>query len=87
MEGKKSPEEVLNEWLETFEAHHVELYGGSHDSRVSRAEWTEYYTNISSSIDRDDYFELMMNNAWKLGEAAKTYAAGWSNASGHSAQV
>jgi Ca2+-binding EF-hand superfamily protein len=49
---------------------------------VTKEEWNEYYTNVSSSIDRDDYFELMMNNAWKMGEAAKTYASGWSNTTG-----
>eukprot|EP00757_Euglenozoa_sp_SAG-D1_P014093 gene14093-4134_t len=26
-----------------------------------------YYANISASIDRDDYFETMMNSAWKMG--------------------
>jgi len=25
-----------------------------------------YYNKVSMSIDRDDYFELMMNNVWNL---------------------
>jgi hypothetical protein len=26
----------------------------------------EYYNNVSMSIDNDEYFKLMMTNAWKL---------------------
>ena len=80
--GKKTEDEILVEFLETFEAHHIELYGGTHDSNVTRDEFIEYYTNVSSSIDRDDYFELMMKRAWKMGDENKTYSAGWSNATG-----
>lgn len=29
-------------------------------------EFTEYYNNVSASIDNDQYFELMMTNAWNL---------------------
>ena len=66
--GKKTEEDVLGEFLETFEMHH-NLDGGVNDRRVTREEFDEYYTNISSSVDNDQYFELMMNNAWKLTEA------------------
>ena len=85
VQGKKTEAEVLGEFLETFEDHHATLTGGSHDQVVTKDEWNEYYTNVSSSIDRDDYFELMMNNAWKMGEGAKTYATGWSNTTGAAA--
>lgn len=30
-------------------------------------EWLEYYNTISCSIDNDQYFELMMTNAYNLG--------------------
>lgn len=29
-------------------------------------EFCSYYSNISASIDDDDYFELMMRNAWHI---------------------
>jgi hypothetical protein len=42
----------------------------------------EYYTNISVSIDNDEYFQLMMNNSWNLKGDANTYKKydkGWAN--------
>ena len=36
------------------------------DHIITKDEWVEYYNNVSASIDRDDYFALMMNNAWNL---------------------
>lgn len=64
--GKKTEDEILFEFLDTFEAHHSDNAGDSRDGNVSPAEWIEYYNNVSMSVDRDDYFELMMNNAWNL---------------------
>lgn len=42
------------------------------DGVVHLDEFIDYYTDVSSSIDRDDYFELMIRNAWHLpgGEGA-----------------
>jgi metallophosphoesterase superfamily enzyme len=79
IQGKKTEAEVLGEFLETFEDHHVIMTGGTHDQVVTKEEWNEYYTNVSSSIDRDDYFELMMNNAWKLNGVPKSYGTGWAS--------
>jgi len=58
--GKKTPDEVLREFLDTFDV------GGDIDGRVTVTEFTNYYENVSASIDRDDYFELMMRNTWHL---------------------
>jgi len=66
--GKKTEEEVYTEFMETFQLHAAIKGKGVKDTTITRDEWQEYYENISASIDRDDYFELMMNNAWKLGE-------------------
>jgi len=64
--GKKSEEEVLTEFLETFEQHHNILNGYQSDGQVTLEEFVEYYTNISANIDSDAYFDLMINNAWNL---------------------
>lgn len=37
-----------------------------HDGKVTPAEFCEYYSNVSASIDDDDYFELMIRNAWHI---------------------
>lgn len=64
--GKKTEDEILFEFIDTFEAHHTDNAEDKQDGRVSDREWIEYYNNVSMSVDRDDYFELMMNNAWNL---------------------
>ena len=58
--GKKTAREVLEEFLETFDV------GGEKDGKVTKNEWMNYYSNVSSSIDDDDYFELMIRNAWHI---------------------
>lgn len=67
--GKKTEDDILGEFLETFEKHHNVL--AQNDQKVSKEEFQEYYNNVSCSIDTDEYFELMMNNAWKLNEQTK----------------
>ena len=78
--GKKTEDNILVEFLETFETHHNLKEGGENDGRVTLEEFTEYYKNISSSIDNDDYFALMMNNSWNIkGDATpyKKFEKGW----------
>jgi len=64
--GKKTEDEILYEFIDTFEQHHSDNAEDARDGRVSMAEWIEYYNNVSMSVDRDDYFELMMNQTWNL---------------------
>lgn len=64
--GKKTENEILKEFLETFEMHHNVMHGGKSDGIVTIDEFIEYYTNISANIDNDSYFDLMMSNAWNL---------------------
>lgn len=88
IEGKRSEESVLIEFLETFEAHHNLREGTETDGRVSLEEFVEYYKNISVSIDNEDYFALMMNNSWNLrGDASpyQKYEKGWANEEANSA--
>lgn len=64
--GKKTEDQILFEFLDTFELHHSDNVADKRDSFVSKDEWIEYYNNVSMSIDDDAYFELMMTNAWNL---------------------
>jgi len=65
-EGKKTEEEVLTDFLDTFEIHSSLLHPGQHDHKVTFDEFCEYYNNISCNIDGDEYFEHMIKTAWKL---------------------
>ena len=56
-EGRKTERQVLEEFLSTFELH----LSDKPDGIVTMDEFVEYYTNISASIDNEDYFTLMMN--------------------------
>jgi len=68
LSGKKTEDEVYMDFMETFQMHSALKGKGTADNEITRQEFQEYYENISASIDRDDYFALMMTNAWKLGE-------------------
>ena len=73
--GKKTEDEVLAEFLDTFEVHHSLKHPEDRDGKVTLKEFIEYYSNISSTIDNDEYFELMITNAWNLNNVQ--YAKGW----------
>lgn len=59
---------------ESFMSH----YDLNHDGTVSFDEFVESYNWISASIDNDDYFELMMRNAWHI-SGGEGWAANTSN--------
>ena len=68
--GRKTEQEIIQEFLETFEAHR-ELSKGDKASKkgdgiVTLNEFMDYYSSVSASIDNDEYFQLMMTNAWNL---------------------
>ena len=56
--GQRSDEEVHNEF--------IALWGKDHGNKVTWEEFLDYCKDISASIDSDDYFELLMHNAWHL---------------------
>lgn len=73
--GKKTEEEVLADFLDTFELHYSLQHPGSRDKKITFDEFVEYYNNVSMSIEDDRYFDLMMTNAWNLNNAS--YNKGW----------
>lgn len=54
--GKKTADEALMEFIETFEIHHNTYSGTKADGNITKEEFVEYYNNISCSIDNDNYF-------------------------------
>lgn len=58
-QGKKHPDEVFADFMSQWDCQNA-------DGIVTFDEFCEYYESVSVSVDRDDVFELMMTNAWKL---------------------
>ena len=56
--GKTSAEAIFQNLCDSFDK--------DADGTITRDEFIEYYREISPSIDNDEYFALMMQNAWKL---------------------
>lgn len=57
--GRKSEEDIMREFMGVWETH-------KKDGIVTLEEFEDYYKDISASIDSDDYFELMIRNAWHI---------------------
>merc|ERR1712232_1503402 len=62
--GKQTPAEAYTVFMNNYDK--------SHDGKVTRDEFIENYQWVSASIDNDDYFELMIRNAWHI-----TGGEGW----------
>ena len=59
LEGKKSKEQILHEFLNNFEGAR-----GDGNGSVTWAEFLDYYSDLSMSTPSDDYFCKMMESAW-----------------------
>ena len=63
--GEMSEEQVFAQFLKNFND-----YGeGKIDRKVLSniiKEWNDYYSAVSSCIDNDDHFVLLMKTAWNL---------------------
>jgi Ca2+-binding EF-hand superfamily protein len=57
LSGKKTEDQILQEFLETFEIAHSIRNNEAPNFVVTKEEFIEYYNNISASIDDDAYFE------------------------------
>lgn len=69
LNGELTEEELYNKFLANFETN--KLVGDNApdtvgDGKITSAEFLDYYSGISASIDQDAYFDLMVRNAWKL---------------------
>ena len=56
LSGKKTEDQILQEFLETFETAHSMRNNNAPNYVVTKEEFEEYYNNISASIDDDAYF-------------------------------
>lgn len=68
IKGEMTEEEVLADFMSQWDT-------TDKDGIVTRAEFMEYYKDVAASIDTDEYFVVMMENAWKIAEAPEEAAA------------
>mmetsp|Transcript_5510 Transcript_5510/g.9365 ORF Transcript_5510/g.9365 Transcript_5510/m.9365 type:complete len:346 (-) Transcript_5510:50-1087(-) len=70
LSGRKTEQEVIQEFIETFEAHgemaKEDQASKRGDGIVTLKEFIDYYSNVSASIENDEYFQLMISQAWNL---------------------
>lgn len=59
IEGRKTREQILTEFLSNFEG-----VRGNRDGIVTKAEFYDYYTDLSMSVPSDEYFVRMMESTW-----------------------
>lgn len=57
VEGKKSEDEVLREFLDVFTS--------SKEGRVTRQDFRAYYAAISPNVQEDALFDMMIRQAWR----------------------
>ena len=79
LSGKKTEEQVLKEFMDTFQDTYNYLCGTETDNIITLEEFMEYYENVSMTIDNDEYFETMLTNGWNLNQNQEKYNKGWSN--------
>ncbi len=70
IEGRKSREQILTEFLNNFEG-----VRGNRDGNITRDEFFDYYTDLSMSIPSDEYFVRMMESTWQCPEQVNDPAA------------
>ena len=59
LSGKKKPEDIYREFMKHWDTQVA-------DGIVTLDEFTDYYYDLSTLIDSDEYFVVMVKNAWKL---------------------
>ena len=56
---KSTPDQVYAEFMSMWDTQEA-------DGIVTLDEFTDYFIDVSASIDTDEYFAVMMTNAWKI---------------------
>jgi Ca2+-binding EF-hand superfamily protein len=76
--GQKMEDEVLGEFLETFEAHHWISEASRKDRLVTWEEFYEYYWSVSTAVPDDAFFEALMKAAWRIrGDSPERSGTSW----------
>ena len=70
-DGRKTIKEAAREFMSSWE-----MAASQGNGLITYEDFEDHYKGVSASIDNDDYFELMIRNAWRIpggqGQAANT---------------
>jgi len=75
LSGKKTEDDILKDFLSTFEMAHSIRNNDAPNYVVTKEEFGEYYNMVSCSIDDDRYFSQMIKSAWGMDEEVKAQMA------------
>jgi Ca2+-binding EF-hand superfamily protein len=59
LESRKTKEEILNDFLSNFEGAR-----GDRNGSITKAEFWDYYTDLSTCLPSEEYFVRMMESTW-----------------------
>ncbi len=88
VEGRKTGDQVLSEFLETYEIYH-NIVTGSANPTVTKEEFQGYYENISATIPDDEYFANVLDATWDISNTAAqpTHEHTWTDKSKYGDQL
>ncbi len=64
-DGKREEEAVVGEFCETLDMH-AKYWNSDQPTLLTKAQWDDFYTFVSASIDADEYFERLLVESWNL---------------------
>lgn len=76
LSGQMSPHDAHQKFLSQFEADEYGQPKTVFDGVVTYEEFCNYYAGVSSNIDSDEHFELLLIRAWALDRPPKPRGAG-----------
>lgn len=71
--SNRTEDQVLIEFLETFEIHHNIYKHKRQDGNIGQDEFTDYYRTVSWCDDSDDHFNLTIKCVWGLRNDSDPY--------------
>lgn len=66
LDGRKTEKQIVDDFLTSFEFYEGAYGKTSKDTKMNKDDFMEYYSNISATIDNDEYFLAMLKSCWKL---------------------
>lgn len=63
IDGTKTKKEIVEDFLDSFDG-----LKGNDDGKITKKEFFDYYTDLAISTPTEEYFVVMMQQTWGIGE-------------------